>query len=326
MRKSWILVSTAALSLAACGGAADKAVMESVETSADADAMIEAAGEAADAVASADIVTSVDIEEEAPADEGVEPSASTAPQIAYKYSLGFRLPTNAIKPLQEKHADMCEARGPKVCRIISMRQADEDGDYAYGNLQLAVAADSARAFSKELEGSSKSADAELVSSSIEGEDLSKQIVDTEARLRARTLLRDRLMEILRNREGTVAELVEAERGVAQVNQEIDQARSWLTEMRGRVAFSQMAISYESGSPSSGGFSEPIRNAWNSLGSIFGGMIAFLIVAGAVLIPLGILAWLLWRLFRFIRRDANAGTAIETESELTTDAVEAPEET
>ncbi|MFM6829184.1 MAG: DUF4349 domain-containing protein, partial [Novosphingobium sp.] len=40
-----------------------------------------------------------------------------------------------------------------------------------------------------------SAGGKEVASSISGEDLSKAIVDTEARLRARTLLRDRLMEV-----------------------------------------------------------------------------------------------------------------------------------
>ena len=219
------------------------------------------------------------------------------PQVAYRYSMGFRLPADAIKPLQERHADLCDARGREVCRIISMKQAESDGDYSYDSLQLAVAADQARAFSKQLESVSGKVDGELISSSIDGEDLSKRIVDTEARLRARTVLRDRLMEVLRTRRGTVAELVEAERGVAQVNEEIDQARSWLAEMKNRVAYSQMMVTYESGTPSSGGFIDPIRSAWGSVGSILGSMIGFLIVASTILIPLGLLAWFAVRLWK-----------------------------
>lgn len=221
------------------------------------------------------------------------------PQIAYSYAYGFRMPSEAIKPMQERHADMCEAKGPDICRIISMSQADEQGDYAYGNLQLAIATAEARDFGKQLAGAAKSSDGELVSNAIQGEDLSKRIVDTEARLRARTVLRDRLMEVLRTRKGTVAELVEAERGVAQVNEEIDQARSWLTEMRGRVAFSQMSISYQSGSPSSGGFFQPIRRAFNAFGDILGGVIGGIIMFTAWLLPVGLLVaaavWI-WRRF------------------------------
>ncbi|MHA7819065.1 MAG: DUF4349 domain-containing protein [Erythrobacter sp.] len=233
---------------------------------------------------------------------GGEVPVGSLPQIAYRYALGFRLPDEAIKPLQNRHADMCEARGVSQCRIISMRQAEREGDYSYGSLQIAVASTIARDFSKELEESSGSVNAELVSSSIDGEDLSKQIVDTEARLRSRELLRDRLMDILRSRRGTVAELVEAERGVAQVNQEIDQERSWLTEIRGRVAFSQMSITYEAGSPAAadqqGGFSEPIYNAWGALGSILGSMIAFFMIALTVLLPIGLVVYGGLRLWRW----------------------------
>lgn len=220
------------------------------------------------------------------------------PQIAYRYELGFRLPAQAIKPLQAQHADMCEAMGSSKCSIIAMNQEESDGSYAYGNLQLAIAANEARNFAKKLETTSEGADAELTSSSLTGEDLSKQIVDTEARLRARTVLRDRLMETLRTRKGSVAELVEAERGVAQVNEEIDQARSWLQEMKGRVAFSRMDIGYQSGSPSSGGFVEPIRNAFGSLGRIMGNVIAFLIKAFAVVLPFAIVGFLGLKLYRW----------------------------
>lgn len=229
-----------------------------------------------------------------------------APQVAYRYAYGFRLSSDAIRPLQERHADMCEAKGPDVCRIISMGQAENEGDYAYSNLTLAVRSRNARGFGKDLANASGKVDGELVSSSIEGEDLSKRIVDTEARLRARTVLRDRLMDVLRNRRGTVAELVEAERGVAQVNEEIDQARSWLTEMRGRVAYSTITIGYESGKPSSGGFVDPIRNAFNSLGAIFGSIISVLIVLLAVMVPLGAIVWLGVRLWRRLGFSTGVG--------------------
>ena len=201
-----------------------------------------------------------------------------------------------------------------------MRQAEQEGDYSYGSLQLAVAASAAREFSKELETSSGTVDAELVSSSIDGEDLSKQIVDTEARLRARTVLRDRLMEVLRNRRGTVAELVEAERGVADVNQEIDQANSWLSEMRGRVSFSQMAITYEAGSPAAsnepGGFSDPIRSAWGALGSILGSIIAFLMLAFTVIVPVSLVAFALlrgWRWFGENFRNKTPDTSADLDT-------------
>lgn len=228
------------------------------------------------------------------------------PQVAYSYAFGFRVPADLIRPMQEKHADMCEAKGPQVCRIVSMNSGESEGDYAYGSLQLAIASEEARTFGKALTATSEGMKGELVSSSIEGEDLSKRIVDTEARLRARTVLRDRLMEVLRNRTGTVAELVEAERGVAQVNEEIDQARSWLNEMRGRVAYSTMTLEYEAGTPSEGGFVDPIRNAWGSLATIFGNLIAILMVVGLVILPIGLMVWGAVRLFKRVGLSSSNG--------------------
>jgi len=234
------------------------------------------------------------------------------PQIAYVYDYGFRLADDQIAALQQHHADLCDAKGPYVCRIVSMAQSGEEGEYSGGTLELAVVSDKARAFGKELTKAAEDADGEQVSATISGEDLAKQLVDTEARLRARTLLRDRLMGVLATRNGKVSELVEAERSVAQVNEEIDQAKSWLTEMRGRVAFSRVNIAYESGSPSAGGFLNPIRNALGSVGSIIGTIIAMAIMLFAVGMPLLVLgllgrfSWVKARLSVAALREKMAG--------------------
>jgi hypothetical protein len=206
------------------------------------------------------------------------------PQIAYVFTYGFRLPGASIPALQQRHADLCESKGPQICRIIAMDQSGDEGEYSKGSLQLAVASSEARDFGKQLATLAQRADGEQVATAISGEDLSKRIVDTEARLRARTLLRDRLMEVLATRRGTVTELVEAERGVAQVNEEIDQARSWLSEMKSRVAYSRLDISYQSVAPAKGGFLDPVRGAVGSLGTLFGNLLAVLIVLGALAAP------------------------------------------
>jgi hypothetical protein len=207
----------------------------------------------------------------------------TLPKMAYVFDYGFRLAGEAIAPLQQQHADMCEAQGPYACRIISLSRTGEEEDEIRGELQLAVASDKARGFGALLSASAEAADAEAFRANIQGEDLSKSIVDTEARVRSRIALRDRLMEVLRTRRGKVEELVEAERQVAAVNEEIDQARSWLKEQQGRVAFSRMTLTYESATPG-GSFLRPVEGAIGSLGSIFGMLLAFLIVVGSLALP------------------------------------------
>lgn len=250
----------------------------------------EAAGE--DAAGSAD---TPDAEDGGP---GVI-KVARAPQIAYSYRYGFRLSADKISELQRSHADLCEGKGRNVCRILNMSQSGGEGDYASGSLQIEVAAKQARRFGDELTSSAEDAGGSQIDTSIEGEDLSKQIVDTQARLRSRILLRDRLMDILKNRTGKVSELVEAERGVAAVNEEIDRAQSWLAEMKGRVAFSKMTINYSAGSPSAGGFVEPIRQAIGSASAVLGSTIAFIINAIIFLLPWALLIGLiLWTRKRF----------------------------
>ena len=240
-------------------------------------------------------------------------ASARAPQIAYTYSYGFRVAGEAIPALQQRHADLCESKGPSVCRIISMGNSGGEGDYAQGRLELDVAAPKARPFSRELEAIAKEDGGTPVSASIAGEDLSKQIVDTQARLRARILLRDRLTEILATRKGSVAELVEAERGVAQVNEEIDQAQSWLAEMKGRVSFSRMTVDYSSAAPGSGSFLGPIRDAFGSLGAILGTVIAGLIIVITALIPIGIVVTgIVWAVRR-IRRYRRTALTVQTDS-------------
>lgn len=287
-----LAASSAALALSACS--------EASETGASVDyAEAEAAADATSIMAAEEV-------DGAPAEAASEETAripaldapGTLPKIAYTYAYGFSLAGEKIVPLQQRHADMCEAKGPSACRILSMRGANvTDGDGS-GRLELAVRAEMARSFGSELSAAASDSEAEATEVAINGEDLSKQMVDTEARLQARTVLRDRLLETLRTRRGTVAELVEAERSVAQVNEEIDQARSWLNEMRGRVAFSRMTIDYESSTPVGGNFAEPISDAFGNVGGILGTVIAWLMMLGAAVLPVGLFVWLCVRINRW----------------------------
>ncbi len=226
-------------------------------------------------------------------------TAVSIPQIAYTYTYGYRIAATEIPLVQKAHADLCERSGPEVCHILNLSQSGGEGDYATGTLEIEVVAPRARSFGDQLAKLVENKGGDTIDTAISGEDLSRQIVDTEARLRARILLRDRLMEILRTRTGKVSELVEAERGVAAVNQEIDEAQSWLAEMKGRVSFSKITINYQSGSPAAGGFLEPIRQALGSAASMLGITVALIISTFIFLLPWAIiLIGVLWTKRRF----------------------------
>ncbi len=277
--KAGLLTIAASLALSACQQADDDsgasmAVESPSEAVADAEMAASDAGSAPAARSSENALPDL---------AGVPVSL---PKLAYIYDYAFRMAGEDIGTLQRRHADLCEQQGPASCQIIGMNVSGETGDEVTGELQLSVATQHARAFGALLEKEAGDAGAEQLSANIQAEEMSKAIVDTEARLDARIALRDRLQDVLKTRKGSVRELVEAERGVAEVNEEIDQARSWLQEMKGRVAYSRVNIRYETGAVVTNDFLAPIQSVLGSLGSIFGFLIAAFILLGAIAVPVG----------------------------------------
>ena len=209
--------------------------------------------------------------------------------------------------LQQRHADACVRLGPTQCQIVAMDQQSDAGTGG-GELALAVAAPRARSFTAELARLAGDSGGEQVSSSLTGEDLSKKLIDTDARIKARTVMRDRLMQVLATRQGKVSELVEAEKAVADANEEIDAARSELADMQGRVDFSQVKTGYRDGTSS--GLFAPVREAFGDVAGLIGFTIAGLVRLLAVILPLAVLVLLIrwsWRRLplRISRRSVKA---------------------
>jgi len=96
-----------------------------------------------------------------------------------------------------------------------------------------------------VESDAAKSEGRVISSAIGSEDLTRQIVDTEATLRAQTTLRDRLRELLAKHQGKLADLLEVERELARVQGEIDSRTSQLAVMRARVAMSDLSVTYVS---------------------------------------------------------------------------------
>ena len=220
----------------------------------------------------------------------IEEASDESPQqvaqgmIAYAYSFGFQIAQEDIPALQQAHVAICEDLGPR-CRILRMSQAGTDSYDGYGELQLQVDARQAREFGSSLSEPAEELGGEQVSFVVDGEDLSETIIDNEARLASRLVLRDKLTAILRNNRGSVDELVKAERAVAEVNEEIDSTRSKLQELRNRIRFSSISISYN---PAYGetqiGFVRPVVTAFKSIGSTLGMTIGALIYLATALVP------------------------------------------
>jgi len=190
------------------------------------------------------------------------PLTVTLPQIAYDYKYSFRLPADRVASTQQTHIAACDKLGLARCQLVSSESSSGNGSAA--SLKLRVASDVARRFGATLVDSVAKAGGRAVDQSISAEDVSKEISDTSARIRQRELLVQRLTQILQSRTGKVSELVEAERSVAAAQEELDQAKAWLTQLQGRVAMSDVEIDYAAavaGAPDQGSLGETVGQSW-----------------------------------------------------------------
>lgn len=223
--------------------------------------------------------------------------AVSVPKMAYSYKYAFVLPGTSIAKAQQAHVALCDQLGAARCQVLALDNQAADASISQATLKIRVASALARQFGAALKKAVSGAGGRAVSQSIAAEDVSKALSDTQARLRQREMLVERLTEVLRTRKGSVAELVEAERSVAAAQEEIDQARGWLAELQGRVAMSTIDIEYSAAAAAAG-------HVGNGIGDTFvASASAFLIGIGAILrlliflapwLVLAALGWWLWR--------------------------------
>lgn len=240
------------------------------------------------------------------------PVVGAAPMLAYVYGVTLEVPSRGVRPIMTTHEQACLTAGPRVCQVINSSVNANGEDSVFGQVTLRAEPRWLETFRKGLEGQAKEAGGRVREESVSSEDLTRQIVDTTARLNAQKTLRDRLQQILRTRPGRLADLLETERELARVQGEIDSAESQLAVMRERVAMSILNLGYQS-KPSAvtGGAFAPVTDALTEFFSIVMQgigviirLIALLIPVALVVVPLG------WLLLRW-RRVRKAKKATET---------------
>jgi len=213
--------------------------------------------------------------------------AVNVPQLAYSYVLGYRLPGSAVAGAQATHVALCRRLGAARCQLLSMQRSSNDDGNASANLKLRVTSAMAPGFLSELGSLITEAGGRATDAQVTAEDVSKQLVDTDARIRQREILVTRLTDMLRNRKGRVSELVEAERSVAQAQEELDQAKGWLSELRGRVAFSDFTINYvpvTTTAPTPRNFAGQLQDAVAQSGSVVVAVVRALLMLVIFLLP------------------------------------------
>lgn len=236
-----------------------------------------------------------------PIPQGPSQPANPSPvlYLAYTYNIGFELPSTRLASVMDRHIAACQSAGPRLCQLVGSNKSGDPESHMNGYVSLRGEPNWLRTFMGGMATEADEAGGRIVNQTTNTEDLTRNIVDTEARTRALSSLRDRLQELLRSRPGRLSDLLEVERELARVQGELDATQSNLAVMRTRVSMSELTLNYTSQPRSVGSDTfRPLRDAFaNFLGIVVAGFAAIItIIAG--LIPVAIvvvpLVWLLLR--------------------------------
>jgi len=145
--------------------------------------------------------------------------------LAYSYATSLQMPARNVRAAMTGHEAECHAAGPRVCQVLSSSVNENGETYIYASLYLRAAPEWLAAFRDGLEADARAADGRVTASNVSAEDLTRAITDTQARLRAKRTLRERLEVLLQNQSGDVGDLLQVERELARVQAELDSAQS-----------------------------------------------------------------------------------------------------
>ncbi|WBQ09935.1 DUF4349 domain-containing protein [Hyphomonadaceae bacterium ML37] len=222
--------------------------------------------------------------------------------LAYRYDYSVRLPGEGLAGLHGAHVATCEAAGLGQCQVVHASTQNAGTENARANLRLRAAPAWIARFREGLAAELEGAGGTVISEQTGVEDLTTQIVDGEARLRARIALRDRLQAMLEQREARLEELIQVERELARVQSDIEARESVIAALRLRVSMSELSVAYHPQlTPASASNFEPVSEAIESMSRTFAESVAALISFLAALLPWLVLiipgAWLIRRWVR-----------------------------
>jgi Domain of unknown function (DUF4349) len=217
-----------------------------------------------------------------------KPIIANNSMLAYSYSVSFLLPKEKVTPQLRAHLDACQKAGASLCQIISSSISDNE-DIKTANLSMRAEPKWLEIFRAGFEKSAQDFGGKITNSATNSEDLTRQITDNEAHLRAQTLLRTRLENILATHQGKMGDLLEAQSKLAEVQGQIDAVNSELTLAKTRIQMSELRIDYSSRQNAvSNSVFAPLFDAFTNFFAIMAQSLAFLIKTFAAILPFAII--------------------------------------
>jgi len=167
--------------------------------------------------------------------------------------------------MMNAHQQQCIDAGPAVCQVLGSSVNSWGDDSVSANLNLRAAPQWLEGFRGGIASDADEAGGKLTSNTVRADDLTQYIVDMDARLEAKKTLRDRIRVLLETNEGSLSDVLAAERALSDVQGEIDSMTAQLRTARARVAMSALNISYQSDPETSVGVFKPLMQAFGDFG-------------------------------------------------------------
>ena len=330
MRKALMLAAASALVLSACQPA-DEAPPSGYAAE-EADARVNLAPAVPDAAAKAprgfapsprspnaqtDATVALNVRPQAAVAEAAIPAAAeVAParpaplapvaQIAYAFSYVMSVPADRGAELMSRHEFACVTAGPGLCQVVSA-EADWASRRPGGRLELRGQPDWINRFRAGLALDAQNAGGRLEEALTEGEDVTGGIDAATAGAKTSASLAERIRELQRRPGGTMAQRLQIERQLADLQRQYDAQQLELKALNDRVQSARLTLEYRQGGVM--GAHSPTRPVARALSDAFGlsmGMLALLITVGSVLLPVAVIGGAVW--WAVVRRKKPAAAA------------------
>ncbi|HEV2150401.1 MAG TPA: DUF4349 domain-containing protein [Longimicrobiaceae bacterium] len=143
---------------------------------------------------------------------------------------------------------------------------------------------------------------EVESVNVTAQDVGEEFVDVSARMANARRLEERLVELLRTRTGRLEDVLAVERELARVREQIERYEGRLRYLRTRAAVSTLTVNLHEPYPVVGDYpgANPIMTAFRDAWRNFVGFVAAFIASLGILVPLAVILWLAWLVFRRVR--------------------------
>lgn len=185
------------------------------------------------------------MQKSAPSKPGAEGADPAGVYLAYRYGYGLVMPANAVRSTSNKHMQICRDAGASKCQITGSNTNNYSDTDVRASLSLRAEPQWLQSFVIGMKADIAEAKGSIESETTDVQDLTRAILDTDARLKAQTTLRTRLENLLETRDAKLPDLLTLERELARVQGEIESATANLKALRARVSMSVVNLNYTS---------------------------------------------------------------------------------